>query len=93
MFKVTVSGVYKGYSDTVVFIRLHSNGCYIPCDEAEAEGICVKIPQLVKNEDGEERLVPADIVFMGRDYTLEPCNGAATAAEAEDIIRILTGGT
>lgn len=41
MYKVTVDGVFAGYSDTAVFVRLHENGCYIPCEETEAEGVCV----------------------------------------------------
>ena len=39
MYKVTVDGVFAGYSDTAVFVRLHENGCYIPCEETEAEAV------------------------------------------------------
>lgn len=41
MYKVTSGGEVIGYSDSVVFIRLHGNGCYVPCDVAEATGIVV----------------------------------------------------
>ena len=28
-----------GYSDTVNYIRLSKNGCYVPCPEADAQGV------------------------------------------------------
>ena len=37
MYKVTVDGAFAGYSDTAVFVRLHENGCLVPCEETEAE--------------------------------------------------------
>ena len=52
MYKVTVDGVFAGYSDTAVFVRLHENGCYIPCEETEAEGVCVKLPYEFQDDDG-----------------------------------------
>ena len=38
MYAIRSGGKVVGYSDTVVYVRLHENGCYVPCDEAEAEG-------------------------------------------------------
>ena len=52
MYKVTVDGVFAGYSDTAVFVRLHENGCYIPCEETEAEGVCVKLPYEFQDDEG-----------------------------------------
>lgn len=42
MYAVKSAGEIIGYSDTLVYIRLHKNGCYVPCTPAEAEGFCVK---------------------------------------------------
>ena len=42
MYAIKSGGKVVGYSDTVVYVRLHENGCYVPCDEAEAEGFCIK---------------------------------------------------
>ena len=38
MYAIKSGGKVVGYSDTVVYVRLHENGCYVPCDEAEAGG-------------------------------------------------------
>ena len=43
MYKVTSEG-NKYYSDTLTYIRLHDNGCYVPCTKEQASGFCVKIP-------------------------------------------------
>ena len=32
MYQIKQDGAVIGYSDTVVFIRLHENGCYVPCE-------------------------------------------------------------
>ena len=42
MYAIKSGGKVVGYSDTVVYVRLHENGCYVPCDEAEAGGFCIK---------------------------------------------------
>ena len=34
MYAVKKDGVFAGYADSIVFIRLHSNGCYVPCKES-----------------------------------------------------------
>ena len=41
MYAIKSGGKVVGYSDTVVYVRLHENGCYVPGDEAEAEGFCI----------------------------------------------------
>ena len=38
MYAVKKEGEFSGYADSIVFIRLHSNGCYVPCEKAEADG-------------------------------------------------------
>ncbi len=50
MYKVIHNSEVVGTFDNPVFIRLSKNGCYVPCDESLAEGICVKLPKQVENE-------------------------------------------
>ena len=63
MYKVTVGGVFAGYSDTAVYVKVAENGSYIPCDPAEAGGVCVKLPYEHTDEDGNTVKTAEDIVF------------------------------
>ena len=38
MYVVKQDGTFAGYADSIVPIRLHGNGCYVPCEENQAEG-------------------------------------------------------
>lgn len=73
MYKI-ISGDTENYSDTVVYVRLHENGCYIPCEITEAEGICVKIPVDFEDEDGNtgQRLEDTVYRFAGGLHGDEP---------------------
>lgn len=101
MYKVTVDGALAGYSDTAVFVRLHENGCYIPCDETEAEGVCVKLPYEFEDDEGNTVRTVEDIVFsfeagglsgIEQVAELERTSGSLMLAEAEAVVDILTGG-
>ena len=63
MYKVTVGGVFAGYSDTAVYVKVAGNGSYVPCDPAEAGGVCVKLPYEHTDEDGNTVKTAEDIVF------------------------------
>ena len=39
MYAIKVDNEVAGYSDSFVYIRLHTNGCYVLCGADEAEGI------------------------------------------------------
>lgn len=54
MYKIISGGQIVGYSETIVYIKLHGNGCYVPCAKSEAEGFCIK-PAV--EMDTETRLV------------------------------------
>ena len=56
MYAIKSGGKVVGYSDTVVYVRLHENGCYVPCDAAEAEGFCIKTAIDRKDEETGLRL-------------------------------------
>lgn len=99
MYKVISDGEVAGYSDNVTFIRLHANGCYVPCDESEAEGVCVQLAVDVETEDGTEtRLM--DFVYRFADGlngvepigSIESVSGALKIAEADKVVNILLGG-
>jgi hypothetical protein len=101
MYKVTSGGEVIGYSDSVVFIRLYGNGCYVPCDVAEAEGVCVKLPYECTDENGNTIKSTEDIVFkyqggkllgIEREAELEETSGALLIEQAEEVISILLGG-
>lgn len=59
MFKVIQEDSSVHYSLDACFVRLAANGCYIPCAEEEADGVCVKkfVTKEVPNEDGENETV------------------------------------
>ena len=100
MYKITQNGAFAGYADSIVLIRLHSNGCYVPCKEAEAEGFCAKMVVTLTNEDGKEYQELSDTVFHLADHTLngtepegsyEEMGAALPLTDAETAAKILLG--
>lgn len=70
MYAIKSNGVTV-YADSFVYNRLHTNGCYVLCDEAEAEGICAKIAKdFTDAETGETVTHIADTVFRLTDNGL-----------------------
>ena len=57
MFKVTQEDSSVDYSLSACFVKLAANGCYIPCSEEEADGVCVKkyVTKEVQTEEGGEK--------------------------------------
>lgn len=48
-----ISGESKQYVDNIVYIKVNpESGCYVICDEAEADGVCVKVPKEMTDENG-----------------------------------------
>ncbi len=101
MYKITVDGAAVGYSDTAVYVRLAEYGCYVPCEEGYAEGVCVKLPTEHTDEDGVTVKTADDIVFALSDGALigteqvaelEEVSGSLMLGEAEAVVNILTGG-
>ena len=98
MFKVTVGGVNAGYSDTAVFVKLAENGCYIPCERTEAEGVCLKVAVDRRDEDGNTVTGLEDIVYrltenglngVEPEGVLEETSGPLEIADAEAALEIL----
>ena len=78
MYAIKSGGKVVGYSDSLVYIRLHENGCYVPCDAAEAEGFCVKTAIDRKDEEtGATTTYLEDFVYAFADRldTEEPAGG------------------
>ena len=63
MYAVKKEGVFAGYADSIVLIKLHGNGCYVPCEEDQAEGFCAKMAVSITDEEGAEHQVLSDTVF------------------------------
>lgn len=102
MYKITQAGVFAGYADSIVHIRLHTNGCYVPCTEEEADGFCAKMAATLKNEDGTEQQTLRDTVFHLAGHTLkgdepegsyEQMGSALELTDAENAAKILLGVT
>ena len=100
MYAVKQDGVFAGYADSIVLIRLHSNGCYVPCKEAEADGFCAKMAVTITDEEGTEHQVLSDMVFHLADHTLkgtepegyyEEMGAALQLTDAETAAKILLG--
>lgn len=97
MYAIKVNNEIAGYADSFVYIRLHENGCYVLCTEAEAEGICAKIAQEYADaETGETATHIADTVFRLTDNGLhgtEPkceiseVNGAQVVADKDSELK------
>ncbi len=102
MYAIKSGGTVVGYSDTVVFIRLHENGSYVPCAEEEAEGFCVKTAiDRTDEETGETVTYLEDIVYKladGKLHDAEPTgsveavSGTLMLAENDKVLEILLGG-
>ena len=101
MYAIKSNGELVGYTDSFVYNRLHTNGCYVLCDEAEAEGICAKIAkEYTDAETGETVTHITDTVFRLTDNGLhgtepkceiETVNGAQVVADKDNEINdILT---
>lgn len=103
MYKVTVEGLFAGYSDTAVYVKLADNGCYVPCEAAEAGGVCVKLPYEHTDEAGNTVKTAEDIVFklpggapllgIEQEAELEETNGSLLVEQAEEVVNILLGGS
>lgn len=100
MYAVKKDGAFAGYADSIVFIRLHSNGCYVPCEEAEAEGFCAKMAVTLTDEDGKEYQALSDTVFRlaGKllkgtepEGSYEEMGAALPLTDAETAAKILLG--
>lgn len=100
MYAVKKESAFAGYADSIVLIKLHSNGCYVPCKEAEAEGFCAKMAVTITDEEGAERQVLSDMVFHLSGHTLqgtepegnyEEMGAAIPLTDAENAAKILLG--
>lgn len=100
MYAVKKEGAFAGYADSIMLIKLHSNGCYVPCKEEEAEGFCAKMAVTITDEEGIEHQVLSDMVFHLAGHTLkgtepegsyEEMGAALPLTDAENAINILLG--
>lgn len=100
MYAVKQNGTFAGYADSIVPIRLHSNGCYVPCKEDQAEGFCAKMAVTLTDEDGNEYQALSDMVFHFTGHMLkgtEPegsydeMSAALSLTDAETAAKILLG--
>ena len=100
MYAVKKDGAFAGYADSIVLIKLHRNGCYVPCEEAEAEGFCAKMAVTLTDEDGKEYQALSDMVFRlaGKllkgtepEGSYEEMGAALPLTDAENAINILLG--
>ena len=95
MYQIKQNGSVIGYSDDVIFVRLHENGCYVPCEREQAEGFCVKVAIDSKDADtGETVTRLEDFVYKFSDNGLlgiepvgsvESVSGAIMLAKAETL--------
>ena len=100
MYAVKQDNAFAGYADSIVPVRLHGNGCYVPCKEAEAEGFCAKMAVTITDEEGTEYQVLSDMVFHHTDHTLkgtepegsyEEMGAALPLTDTETAAKILLG--
>ena len=100
MYAVKKGGAFAGYADSIVLIRLHGNGCYVPCKEDQAEGFCAKMAVTITDEEGTEHQVLSDMVFRlaGKllkgtepEGSYEEMGAALPLTDAETAAKILLG--
>lgn len=102
MYAVKQNDTFVGYADSIVPIRLHGNGCYVPCKEDQAEGFCAKMAVTLTGEDGNEYQVLSDMVFhltgnmlkgTEPEGSYEEMGAALPLTDAETAAKILLGET
>ena len=95
MYAVSKEGVFAGYADIVVSIRLHENGSYVPCADDEADGFCAKMAVPMKDEARNEHHGLSDMVFCLAGHELsgtesvgsyEEMGAAVPLTEAENAV-------
>lgn len=100
MYAVKQDGAFAGYADSIVLIKLHGNGCYVPCKEAEAEGFCAKMAVTLTDEDGKKYQALSDTVFrlagkllkgIEPEASYEEMGAALPLTDAETAAKILLG--
>ena len=100
MYAVTKEGAFSGYADSVVSIRLHENGSYVPCADDEADGFCAKMTRELTTEEDESITGMVDTVYcfngkvMHGDEPIgsfEQINGAAQLMNSENAVTALVG--
>lgn len=71
MYIITSEGTFAGYADRVIPIRLHQNGCYVPCGESEAEGFCAQKAITQTDKEGNEYRALADTVYRTERHAMK----------------------
>lgn len=71
MYAVKQDGAFAGYADSIVPIRLHGNGCYVPCKEDQAEGFCAKMAVTITDEEGNEYRTLTDTVYRTEGHAMK----------------------
>lgn len=71
MYIVSREGTFDGYADSVIPIKLHRNGCYVPCEESEADGFCAKKAILQTDKEGNEYRTLADTVYRTEGHAMK----------------------
>ena len=69
MYEVTSNGATV-YADSIVPIKYHTNGCYVPCPLDQAGGFCAKQAVLITDEEGE-RWQTIDTVYQFSEGSLK----------------------
>ena len=88
---VTADGTL--YADTIRYIRLHENGCYVECRQAIAEGICAKMHETLTDtvfalEEGAMHGTEPLCLSIISEEEIEQMK----LAETEELLNILLGG-
>lgn len=89
MYQVESQGKIVGEFEHVVFIRLNRNGCYAPCDEALAEGVCVKLPRQEEREvvNDDTGKTTTETVTVYEDTVFAFADGGLTGKEPVAVVR------
>lgn len=101
MYSITSNGKTH-YVDNITYIKLNpNNGCYVITDEAHTEGICVKVPKEMTDENNNTFNTCEDTVFAIKEgglhgteeiCTIEPAKIAMdyfNAKQSEELINML----
>lgn len=88
MYRVIVDGEPDRFSETLVYIKLAGNGCYVPCEQDAAAGFCVKLPYEYTDEDGELIKTVIDTVFALFEGAL---TGKEIVASVEEVVEASEG--
>lgn len=87
MYKIVLdSGRILGYTEEILWIRKHENGCYIQCPQSEAEGIAYKSIPYSFSTDSPLEGAKGTVYLFRDEYDDASAENANDIASLENVV-------